>query len=158
MVRESVKFDVNEVVAALERLKDLSQKNVIRAAGTAGANVFLDEAEARVPVKRGTLKRDLRLRTRISYAIGRFSVGTSKKAKHAHLVELGTAPHYIPTPKGSPFSPPGGGVDHPGARPHPFLRPAYDAGKPLALERVKKNLLRRIKKEAAKSGYRRGLR
>jgi hypothetical protein len=39
--------------------------------------------------------------------------------KIAHLVEFGTAPHWQPRWRG--------GWMHPGARPKPFIRPAYDA-------------------------------
>lgn len=43
----------------------------------------------------------------------------ARARKIAHLVELGTAPHWQPRWRG--------GWMHPGARPKPFMRPAYDA-------------------------------
>ena len=144
------RLDVRSTIAALERLKAVSQKKSLRAAGNAGARVWLKLAKAKVQVRSGLLKSDLRIRRRFNYEGAQFSVGTSKNARHAHLVELGTAPHYIPTPKGSPFSPPGGGINHPGSRPYPFLRPAFHEGRSQALRNVAKNLLRVIKRETAK--------
>ncbi len=41
---------------------------------------------------------------------------TGRAMKIAHLVELGTLPHWQPNR----------GIMHPGARPYPFLRPAVD--------------------------------
>jgi len=39
-------------------------------------------------------------------------------ARYAHLVEFGTAPHFQPNRFG--------GIMHPGARPKPFMRPAFE--------------------------------
>jgi len=151
-----VRVSTREVIAALERLKAVSQKKALRAAGTSGARVFLKGAKSKVQVRSGLLKSDLRIRSRFNFAGARFSIGTSKKAKHAHLVELGTDAHYIPTPRGSPFTGPGpnSGINHPGSRPYPFLRPAFNEGRSQALRNVAKNLQRVIKREAARGGLR----
>ena len=157
-----VKLDIADVIDALEKLKVASQKTALSAAGTAGAKVWLKLAKEKVHVgtkkKKIRLKDDLKIRRRFSYGEAHFSVGNSKAARHAHLVELGTAPHVIPTPKGSPFSPPGGHIDHPGARPYPFLRPAFNEGKDLCIDRVAKNLSRVIERESSKRTFKRGLR
>jgi hypothetical protein len=42
-------------------------------------------------------------------------------ARTAHLVEFGTAPHWQPNRFG--------GIMHPGARPKPFMRPAFEANR-----------------------------
>lgn len=44
-----------------------------------------------------------------------FEKGGRKPVKYAHLVEFGTAPHFQPKR----------GVQHPGAKPTPFMGPAY---------------------------------
>jgi HK97 gp10 family phage protein len=41
-----------------------------------------------------------------------------RPSSYAHFVEFGTAPHWQPNRFG--------GIMHPGARPKPFLRPAYE--------------------------------
>jgi hypothetical protein len=46
---------------------------------------------------------------------------TKRARKLAHLVEFGTAPHWQPNWRG--------GSLHPGARPYPFARPAFEAKK-----------------------------
>lgn len=56
-------------------------------------------------------------------------VAFSKRArKLAHLVEFGTAPHFQKNFRG--------GWMHPGARPRPFFRPAFDAKKNTVLDRI----------------------
>lgn len=51
----------------------------------------------------------------------------SKRArKLGHLVEFGTAPHFQP----------GLGILHPGATPHPFMRPAFESTKQEAVDKV----------------------
>lgn len=55
---------------------------------------------------------------------------TKRARKIAHLVEFGTAPHDQPRR----------GIRHPGARPKPFFRPAYDATKNATLIRLGRNI------------------
>ena len=47
------------ITEALERLSSASAERVLRASGYAGAEVFVDEAKKRVPVKTGTIKRNI---------------------------------------------------------------------------------------------------
>ena len=151
----SLKYDVEATIAALQRLKVLSQKSVIRSAGRSGARVWRDLAVDWAPDDiTGKLRRELKLRQKINFGSGMFSVGTSRAAPYAHLVELGALPHDITFPKGNKFLPPGAVMKHPGAMPKPFLVPAYEHGKSKAISNVKKNLKRKIEKEAAKGGKR----
>lgn len=54
-------------------------------------------------------------------------IAFAKRArKIAHLVEYGTAPHYQPRR----------GVMHPGARPYPFFRPAFESTKRETVDRL----------------------
>jgi hypothetical protein len=54
--------------------------------------------------------------------------------KIAHLVEYGTAPHWQPRR----------GIMHPGARPYPFARPAFETTKDIVLQRIGHAIWRRI--------------
>ena len=148
--RVVLKADTTHLIAALKDLRREIQRYAIKRAGRAGAYLFLQEAKRLVQVKSGLLKNDLRIRQRMKNDEADFSVGTSRKAPHAHLVELGTRPHRIPTPNGSPFSVPGGWIDHPGARPFPFLRPAFDSKKDEAGEKAIDILWKHIEKVSSK--------
>lgn len=95
---------------ALEPMRERTADNArkLRQVGYNPPGGHLDEGV--VIVKRG--------------GFGRFQrehwISFRKRArKIAHLVEYGTAPHYQPRR----------GVMHPGARPKPFMRPAFEAMK-----------------------------
>lgn len=47
------------ITEALERLSSASAERVLRASGYAGAEVIINEAKRRVPVKSGTIKRNI---------------------------------------------------------------------------------------------------
>lgn len=74
-------------------------------------------------------------------------VGPEKRAYHAHLVEFGTAPHI----NGGRFS----GSKHPGTKPQPFMRPAWDATSGTALDMIGDELRAEIMKAAARQAKRR---
>lgn len=59
---------------------------------------------------------------------------SKRSRKIAHLVEYGTAPHFQP----------GLGIMHPGARPHPFARPAFEETKNEVTDAVGQEVWRRI--------------
>lgn len=61
---------------------------------------------------------------------------TKRARKLAHLVEFGTAPHFQPRFKK--------GFHHPGARPHPFFRPAFDAQKDNVIATLSRRAWQRI--------------
>lgn len=54
--------------------------------------------------------------------------------KIAHLVEFGTAPHWQPRRR----------VMHPGARPYPFFRPAFESTKSEVISKMGKAVWRRM--------------
>lgn len=60
-----------------------------------------------------------------------------RAAKIAHLVELGTLPHWQPLR----------GMMHPGARPYPFLRPALDENAAETVTLLGKELFARVEKD-----------
>lgn len=59
---------------------------------------------------------------------------TKRARKLAHLVEFGTAPHFQP----------GLGIFHPGARPFPFARPAFEETKDETVDMVGRTAWRQI--------------
>lgn len=64
-------------------------------------------------------------------------VGFSKRArKLAHLLEFGVAPHFQPRFKR--------GWMHPGSRPYPFFRPAFDSKKGVVLDTLRRRAWQRI--------------
>ena len=168
---------MREVLAALEELPKRVRKNVVRRSLYAGATIVRDEARRRVPVRTGALKKTIIARTnkpKKSYPdlfFGEVAIqsqafnfgkkGRARKVKkdpmrtrkyyrgeiyprnYAHLVEFGTAPHA--TGRGGM-----GGRMHPGARPKPFMRPAYESKKHEAVEVIRKSALENIDKEVAK--------
>jgi HK97 gp10 family phage protein len=106
------KADANALVrSALEPMRDLTEANamVLRQAGTNPRGGHLDQGVVVVPVAEKSS------RTRTTWWVS----FTKRARKIAHLVEFGTAPHAQPRR----------GIMHPGARPKPFFRPAFDASK-----------------------------
>lgn len=156
---------LDEMVAKLSRLEPKQQRRALkRAVGKAG-NEIVKDARKRVPADLGLLKLSLGRRDKVyrgsNTAVSvvgartrfkgkkaeaiRGAGGRASKARpanYAHLVEFGTSPHAI---RGR------GGflafagivtrvVQHPGAKPRPFLRPAFSAKQQAALSVAAKSL------------------
>uniref|UniRef100_A0A193SD31 Phage protein, HK97 gp10 family n=1 Tax=biofilter metagenome TaxID=1070537 RepID=A0A193SD31_9ZZZZ len=119
-----------ELKKALSTLPDKLEKNILRGALRAGGKEFQTAARQAAPVKTGKLRDSIKVRT--SAKRGRVKatiVAGDKNAFYAHMVEFGTAQHFIkPKDRKSLFF---AGlarevIDHPGAKPAPFMRPAFD--------------------------------
>mgnify|MGYP000753553713 FL=1 len=114
----------------LQQLPAKVEQSVLRGALRAGANVVMAEAKANVPVDSGQLRDGLKVST--NSRRGRVTAKVKATGKHAHIapwLEYGTAAHKITAKKGKGLFFGGlfvKGVQHPGARPKPFLRPALD--------------------------------
>jgi HK97 gp10 family phage protein len=144
---------LRELAQMLQALPVKIEKNIMRGAMRAGANVILEQAKANVPVSEpsdrnrerygayaGALRDSGRVGGRArkgkvtSYA--RFGGATAKTGVPVfwvHWVEYGTKPHSN-----------GRRGMHPGARPHPFLRPAADTAQADAVVAVGKYVYRRL--------------
>lgn len=92
---------------------------------------------------------------RYVYAVGN-RVG--KKVKHngwyGGLVEYGTPPHIIKADRAKALGKDGrfgAEVHHPGAKPQPWLRPAFDQGWKLSLEHGRKKYAKFVEKVAAQN-------
>lgn len=141
-----------ELDAFLQTLAPKVEKNIMRAALRAGANVFLKEVRVNIPVVDGDLLASTRVSTRSQR--GRVSASLKiggKRAPHAHLVEFGTKPHVIEPKKKTGALLIHGAfarlVHHPGAKPHPFARPAFDTKGRDAITAVASKVRERLTKE-----------
>lgn len=139
---------------------------LLKNATRAGAEAVRRDALRRMPKKTGNLASFLKKKsfvmTRtggISWFIGFTKAAGSKaysssEAPYAHLVEFGTAPHKIRAGAGKKLKI--GGyyvgkvINHPGAAPKPFLRPALLNNKDRIVAEIKAKLRKNIQREAAK--------
>lgn len=140
-----------ELDAFLQQLPVKVEKNILRAALRAGAIEFRQEARQNVPVDEGELRASIRATTRFKRGTVYVSVKAGgRRAPHWHWVEFGTAPHKI-KPKRQDALAFGNTiareVDHPGGRPKPYMRPAFDSGQRAALAAVAAKIRERLTKE-----------
>lgn len=118
---------LDQLFAELQRIPVAIEKNVMRGALRAGAQVLLAEATYRAPHRSAALVSSLRIGTRSRGGTVTSYVKTD--LFYARFVEFGTKPHEIkPRRAKSLFVAGWFGllVKHPGAKPHPFMRPAMD--------------------------------
>lgn len=122
----------------------------MRSALRAGAAVYLAEVKQNIPVEHGALRQSARITTKKSRdgsVSASVKVG-NRQAFYAHMVEFGTRAHII-APKRGAMQIGGqfvaGAVQHPGARPHPFMRPAADAQFSAAVAAVQKKVRDRLR-------------
>ena len=145
---------LSELDKLLKELPAKIEGNIMRGAMRAGAKVFADRAKQMVPVKSGQLRDSIKVSTRSKR--GRVSATVragGKKAFYAHMVEFGTARHFIKPRKRKSLFFAGLArevVDHPGASPKPFMRPALDGGQVEAVNAAADYIRKRLAKEAAK--------
>lgn len=147
-----------ELHKALQELPAKIERNVLRGGLRAGAKVIETAARERVPVKQGLLRDSIGVSMRVSSKTGTVRAtikAGSKKAWYAHLVEFGTARHWIkPKNRKSLFL---AGlakevVDHPGARQRPFMRPAFDGSARAAIVAMADYIRARLPRELRKAG------
>lgn len=151
------------------------EKNIMRSALGAGARVVAKEIRARAPVGppsdegariyggyAGALRDSVRVTTKVrrdGKIVAGVRVGGKGKSGadvfYAHMVEFGTRPHTIKARPGGALSFGGGSrtagpiveVMHPGTRPQPFVRPAFDAVTSSAVSAVAEQIRKRLTKE-----------
>lgn len=155
----------------LKTLAPKMQKNIMRAALSAGARVVVKEAKQRALVGppsstneamyggyRGALKDSVRLTSGVDKKGRPFASakagGVNKKGADTYyiqFVEFGTRPHVI-RPKGKKrlqlaghFA--AGTVMHPGTTAKPFMRPAADAAQDAAVAAVAAKIRERLTKQ-----------
>lgn len=128
-----------ELHKALQQLPVEIERKLLQGALRAGLKEMQAAAKANVPVKSGALRDSIKVRVRNKKDRWRLKgsvVAGNKTAYYAHMVEFGTAAHLIkPKNRKSLFF---AGVmrelvEHPGAAPKPFMRPAFDAAAAAAI-------------------------
>lgn len=142
---------LSELQEFLDKLPAKIEANIMRSALRAGANVVKEEAKANVPVASGLLRNGLKVSTNSRRGVVTAKVkATGKHAYLARWVEYGTAAHKI-LPKESKSLFFGGvflqGIEHPGQRPKPFMRPALDSRAQAALVAVAEGIKKRLNKQ-----------
>lgn len=177
MADETTIVGGRQLAEMLRQLPVKIEKNIMRAAMRAGAAVLRGEARDLVPVDMGDLRRSIRVSTSAKGGTVKASVKAgNKRAFYAHMVEFGTKPHLIKVKEedrpvnyrltqrrgvltrvsmrtinrrglmiGNNFV--GPKVEHPGARPAPFMRPALDNASDRAIKAVADKVRERLTKE-----------
>lgn len=158
-----------ELEKALSEFPQKLFKNALRRALYAGVKVIAKEAKVMCPVAppshaaakygavQGELRRSIRYGTKFDKATGKaygyVKAGATDKNLapfYAHFVEFGTAAHLIFPRNGTGALALGdrvfAKVSHPGATPHPFMRPAMDAKQYEAIEAMRVSLADSIQK------------
>lgn len=140
-----------ELQAALDTLPAKIQANIMRGALRAGAKVMATAAKDAVPVRTGNLKSTIRVGTRnqghtamARIIAGRVGVKGKASGFYAHMVEFGTAAHRIEAKPGSMLAIGYRAVNHPGAKPQPFMRPALDNNAQAALAATREYVRTRL--------------
>jgi HK97 gp10 family phage protein len=162
---------LKELYALLQDLPTKVEKNVMRGALRRGQTVFRDAAKALITDRTGALSKSVRIRFKTKSEkrgwIRSHLIAGSKDAYYAHIVEFGSASYYTGKGKtvGKPYTIKGkngralliaGGnpvssVTHPGARPKPFMRPAFDANNQRAINETAAYIRDRLPKEIKKA-------
>lgn len=144
-----------ELYDQLQQLPAQIERNVLRGALRAGALVIEEEAKLMVPVKSGKLRDSIRVSVRAAQGrvFATIRAGNAQ-AFYAHFVEFGTAAHEE-RPQGAKSLFFAGlnrtVVEHPGAQPKPFMRPALDARAQAAIDAVADYVRERLPKEFDKA-------
>ncbi len=140
-----------ELQAVLDTLPARIEQNIMRGALRSGANVFKEEAKRLCPQRTGDLMDSIRVsvRARRGRVTASIKAGNAK-AWYAHLVEYGTARHWIkPKDRKSLFLSDvyAESINHPGAQKKPFMRPALDGKADAAVNQMAEYVRTRIPKE-----------
>jgi HK97 gp10 family phage protein len=143
-----------ELEKALNELPEKIERNIVRSALRQAAKVIEAEAKRQVPVRSGKLRDSIRVRFKLKNGRPMATViaGGTKKGQpfYAHFVEFGAAAHVIKAKRGKALAIGGGTVErveHPGARKHPFMRPALDVAAMAAVQAFGEQVKRRLTKE-----------
>lgn len=157
----------DELERALMQLGKKVAKKVTKSAMSKARRVVVVDIRERVPVRHGDLKRSIGAkritRSRKQQATDVIGARSRKRmldgkpinpANYAHIVEFGSKPHAIFPKAGGMLSLPIGlrpYVRHPGAKPQPFMRPAWRASAPKALSVFKREYAKGVRKAAAEA-------
>lgn len=149
---------LKELDARLQEISSLAQKEAALAFCRTAAGTIARAARQKVNVRTGQLKKDIRIFRHRNVSSGQFRywVGSGKKGWYGLLLERGTAPHIIRALRAKSLGRDGHlgkEVKHPGAKPYPWLKPAFDENWQNALEAGRRKYERIVeKKERSSNG------
>lgn len=175
MANESFNIQgLKELHQMLQELPVRIEKNIMRGAIRAGANVYRDAARAAAPVDDGLLKRSIKTGS-TNIKKGNVVVNVGTDLFYARMVEFGTASYYTGTGRtvGKPYKIPKASkktgkiskrtkraikfgnvivnnVTHPGIKPQPFMRRAFDSASNQAVATFAQYVSTRLAKEIGK--------
>lgn len=130
-----------ELQALLDSIPAKIEANIVRGGLRAGAKVLLSAIKESAPVDEGHLVASVRISTSLRKGQVRVFVKVGdKKAWYAHFIEFGTQPHAMSAESSDQER-----RLHPGARPNPFIRVAYDSNEQQALEAAISYMRNRLK-------------
>lgn len=135
----------------LDELPANIEKNILRGALRAGMSTVLPVAQQRIHNISGLLAGGLKIGTNARGSVVMATIKTT--GPHGYLgawVEFGTRVHTITAKNGGALAFGGGlhkSVVHPGAKPHPFLRPALDGQAEAALNAAAQYMRARLEKK-----------
>lgn len=154
---------IEESMRALARLDQKARRRVASKAVRAGAKIQRNTAKSYAPVDRGWLKKQMRtsvkrnqrkgtvtgtLKVKRTKAQGRKGIKTRWQV--VHLIVAGTKPHIIPGPSRLGANTWVSNVQHPGARPNPFMDRAARSSAHAAIQEFRKVFGQAIEAEARK--------
>jgi HK97 gp10 family phage protein len=139
----TMRQDLDDIRRRMKSMRDeRTTTNIMRTSVLAGARVVRDRARENVVERTGELKRSIIARTRRrrrgeDAILATTTINPKSRSRHiAHLVEHGTEPHEIKSIK----------AVHPGAEPHPFMRPAIDENPDEILQAILDKARERLEK------------
>jgi len=153
-----------EGLAELDKiLKQLPAKiegKIVRGGLNAASRVIRDAAKSKAPVDDGDLRKSIRVSSKIDRRRGKITskvTAGNKEVFYAHFIEYGTASYYTGTGDSvrtsynikGPLKTSFGvfeSVKHPGIRPQPFMRPAFDQNVDKAVIAFRQEIVKRLKK------------
>lgn len=140
-----------ELQRALDELPAKIEKNIMRGALRAGAKVIRDEAIVLAPKLSERMANSIRHGTKMSGSqvqayvrAGKHRANDYDHGYYARFVEFGTKAHIIRARRGKALAIGVSKVDHPGSRPHPFIRPALDNKGQAAVEAMREYIRTRL--------------
>ena len=164
---------LKELHKMLQELPLRIERNIMRGAIRAGANIYRDAARQAAPVDDGLLKRSIKTGS-TNIKKGRVVVNVGTDLYYARMIEFGTASYYTGTGKsvGKPYKIPKtsksgkvtkrlkkalkfgnvivNSVTHPGIKPQPFMRRAFDGASDQAVATFAQYVATRLDKEVRK--------
>lgn len=114
--------DDREVRAALAKVTEPALKRTMQRGTDAAGKFLAPKVKAEAPRRTGTLRKSIRS-TRARRERPATIVKAGKKAFYDHMVIGGTRPHRIrfPDQKAAGIPKAQGNIEHPGAKPNPFI-------------------------------------